>query len=61
MVSGIEMTGDIPNHINGECEVCLKGKTTQNIISKKLDVENLKGLDKVYSDVCGPFDVKEYS
>jgi len=61
MVSGIKMIGDIPNHINRECEVCLKEKTTQNIISKKLDVKNLRELNRIYSDVCGPFDVKEYS
>ena len=40
---------------------CIKGKTTWNVISKKSDVENPRRLHRIYSDVCGPFDIKGYS
>ena len=61
MVTGMEMTGDAPDDIDGECEACLKGKTTWNVIPKKSDVENPRRLHRIYSDVCGPFDVEGYS
>jgi len=40
---------------------CLKGKRTQDIIPKKSDIENSRRLHRVYSDICGPFDVKGYA
>jgi len=61
MVTGIKITDDVPNDINREYEVCLKGKTTWNVIPKKSDVENPRRLHRIYSDVCGPFDVEGYS
>jgi len=61
MVTGMEMTGDAPDDIDGECKACLKGKITQNVIPKKSDVENPRRLHRIYSDVCGPFDVEGYS
>jgi len=61
MVTGMEMTDDAPDDIDGECEACLKGKTTRNVIPKKSDIENPRRLHRIYSDVCGPFDVEGYS
>ena len=61
MVTGIEITDDVPNDINREYEVCLKGKTTWNVIPKKSDVENPQRLYKIYSDVYESFDVEGYS
>jgi len=55
MVTGIEITGDAPDDIDGEYEACLKRKTTWNVIPKKSDVENPRRLHRIYSDVCGPF------
>ena len=48
---------DAPNHIDGG----YGGKTTRNVIPKKSDIENPRRLHRIYSDVCGPFDVEEYS
>jgi len=61
MVTGIKMTDDVLNYNDGKCEVCLKEKTTQNMILKKSDVENPRRLHRIYSDVCGPFNVEGYS
>jgi len=58
MVTGMEMTGNAPDNIDGKYEACLKKKTTQNVIPKKSDVENPRRLHRIYSDVCGPFDVE---
>ena len=48
-------------HPNEVCDTCIKGKRTRDVIPKKSDVENPRRLYRIYSDVCGPFDVKEYS
>ena len=61
MVTGMEITGDAPDNIDGKYEACLKGKTTRNVILKKSDIENPRRLHRIYSDVCGPFDVEGYS
>ena len=44
-----------------ENEACLKGKTTQNVIPKKLDFENPRRLHRIYLDVYGPCNMKGYS
>jgi len=61
MVTGMELIDDNTNHADGKCIACIKGKTTQNIISKKSDMENPRRLHRIYSDVCGPFDIEGYS
>jgi len=61
IVTGIELIDDGTNHTDGECIACIKGKTTWNIIPKKSNVENPRRLHRIYSDVCGPFDIKGYS
>jgi len=61
MVTGMELIDDGTNHADGECIACIKGKTTQNVIPKKSDVENPRRLHRIYSDVCGPFDIEGYS
>jgi len=61
MVTGMEIIDDVLNYNDGEYKVCLKGKTTQNVIPKKSDVENPRRLYRIYSNVCGPFDVEGYS
>jgi len=61
MVTGMEIIDDVLNYNDGEYKACLKGKTTQNVIPKKSDVENPRRLYRIYSNVCGPFDVEGYS
>jgi len=51
MVTGIELINDSINQVDGKCIVCIKGKTTQNIISKKSDVENPRRLHRIYSHI----------
>jgi len=58
MVTGMELIDDGTNHADGKC---IKEKTTWNVIPKKSDVENPRRLHRIYSDVCGPFDIKGYS
>jgi len=60
MVTGIELIDDSTNYADGECIACIKGKTTWNVIPKKSDVENSRRLHRIYSDVCGPFDIEDY-
>ena len=61
MVTGIELIDNGTNHTDSECIACIKGKTTRNIIPKKYDVENPRRLHRIYSDICGPFDIEGYS
>ena len=61
IVTGMEIIDDALNHNDRECEAYLKEKTTQNVIPKKLDIENPRRLYRIYSDVYGPLDVEEYS
>jgi len=61
MVIGMKLIDDGINHADGECIACIKGKTTQNVIPKKSDVENPRRLHRIYSNVCGPFDIEGYS
>jgi len=61
MVTGMELIDDSTNHVDGECIVCIKGKTTWNVIPKKFDMENPRRLHRIYSDVCGSFDIEGYS
>jgi len=61
MVTGMELIDDGTNHADGECIACIKEKTTQNVIPKKSNVENPRRLHRIYSDVCGPFDIEGYS
>ena len=49
MVTGIELINDSINQVDGKCIVCIKGKTTQNIISKKSDVENPEITQDLFS------------
>jgi len=61
MVTGMELINNGINHADGECIVCIKGKTTRNVIPKKSDVENPRRLHRIYSNVCGLFDIEGYS
>jgi len=61
MVTGMELIDDSTNHADGECIACIKGKTTWNVIPKKSDVENPRRLHRIYSNVCGSFDIEGYS
>jgi len=61
IVIGMKLIDDGINHTDGECIACIKGKTTQNMIPKKSDVENPRRLYRIYSDVYGPFDIEGYS
>jgi len=54
-VTGIELTDDRTNHVDGEYIACIKEKITQNIIPKRSDVENPRRLHRIYSDICEPF------
>ena len=55
------MMGDVLDDIDGEYEICLKGKTTQNVIPKKSDVENPRRLHRIYLYVYGPCNMEGYS
>jgi len=57
----LEITNEETTDTDEHCIPCLKGKTTCNIIPKKSNVKNPKRLHRVFSDVCGPFDVEGYS
>jgi len=61
IVTGIELIDDSTNHADGKCIVCIKGKTTRNVIPKKSNMENPRRLHRIYSDICGPFDIEGYS
>ena len=61
MVTGMELIDDSTNHADGECIACIKGETTQNVIPKKSNMENPRRLHRIYSDVCGLFDIEGYS
>ena len=57
----MKIISNIPNNIDREYEACLKEKITWNVIPKKSDVENPRRLYRIYSNVCGSFDIEEYS
>ena len=61
IVTGLEITNEETTDTDEHCIPYLKGKTTRNVIPKKSDVKNPKRLHRVFSDVCGPFDVEGYS
>jgi len=61
MVTGMELIDDGINHTDGEYIAYIKGKTTRNMIPKKSNVENPRRLYRIYSNICGPFDIKGYS
>ena len=61
IVTEMELIDDSTNHTDSECIACIKEKTTWNMIPKKSDVENPRRLHRIYSNVCGPFDIKGYS
>ena len=47
----MEMTDNAPNHIDGECKACLKGKTAWSMIQKKLDMripEDYTGFTQMF-------------
>jgi len=57
----LEITNEETTDADEHCIPYLKGKTTHNVISKKSDIENPKRLNRVFSDICGPFDMEGYS
>ena len=61
MVTGMEAETEEDGAAHTHCISCLKGKRTRDVIPKKSDVENPRRLHRIYSDVCGPFDVEGYS
>ena len=61
MVTGLEIIDTGTTEANEPCASYLKGKSTQSVISKKSDVDNLRRLYRLFSDVCGPFDVEGQS
>ena len=61
MVTGMEAETEEDGAAYTHCISCLKGKRTRDVIPKKSDVENPRRLHRIYSDVCGPFDVEGYS
>jgi len=61
MVTGLDIADTISRDLKEPCELCLKGKSTHNVIPKKSDVENPWRLHRVFSDVCGPFDIEEHN
>jgi len=61
MVTGMELIDDSTNYADGEYIACIKEKITWNVISKKFNVENPRRLYRIYSNICGPFDIKGYS
>ena len=61
MVTSLEIIDTGTTEANELCALCLKGKSTQSVISKKSDVDNPRRLYRLFSDVCGPFDVEGHS
>jgi len=61
MVTGIEAKTEKDSVAHTHCISCLKGKRTQDVIPKKLNVENPRRLHRIYSNICSPFDIKRYS
>jgi len=61
MVLGIEAENNKRSGMDAQCIPCLKGKKTRDVIPKKSNVENPRRLHRIYSDVCGPFDVEGHS
>jgi len=61
MVSGIEAENSKRSSVDAQCIPCLKRKRTRDVILKKSNVENPRRLHRIYSDMCGPFDVEGYS
>jgi hypothetical protein len=44
-----------------DCEVCIKAKLTNKVYKKSTSQEVYNYLDKISSDVCGPFSKKTYN
>jgi len=61
IVSGIEAENSECSSVDAQCIPCLKGKRTRDVIPKKSNIKNPRRLHKIYSDVCGLFDVERYS
>jgi len=57
---GLEITNEETTDADEHCILCLKEKITRNVIPKKSNIENPKRLHRVFSDVCGPFNVEGY-
>ena len=60
MVTGMEAKMEKDGAEHTHCISYLKGKRTRDVIPKKSDVKNPRRLHRIYSDVCGPFDVEGY-
>jgi len=61
MVTDLDITDMGSGDLKELCKLCLKGKSTHNIIPKKLDVENPRRLHRVFSDICRPFDIEGHN
>ena len=61
MVTGLDIANTGKKDIKEPCVSYLKGKSTRNVISKKSDVKNPRRLHRLFSDVCGPFDIEGHS
>jgi len=61
MVIGLDIVDTRKKHIKEPCVLCLKEKSTQNVIPKKIELENPTRLHRLFLDVCGPFDIEGYS
>jgi len=61
MVTGLDIADTGKKDIKELCMSCLKGKSAQNVIPKKSDVENPRRLHRLFLDVCRPFDIEGYS
>ena len=53
MVKGMEITGN--TRLPGVCKPCLVGKQTRKPIAKEAEVRATRPLQRIHSDVCGPF------
>ncbi|THH12525.1 hypothetical protein EW146_g7606 [Bondarzewia mesenterica] len=54
MVKGMSITGDTHRQV-GICEPCLEGKQTRKPVAKEAEVRATRPLERIHSDVCGPF------
>jgi len=61
IVTGMEAKIEKDSAEHTHCILCLKGKRARDVIPKKLDIKNPRRLHRIYSDVCGPFDIEGYS
>jgi len=61
MVTGIKMLDNADIDEESYCVLCLKEKTTWEIISKQFDVRNPRRLHRIFLDVCRLLDIEGYS